>query len=103
LTAPPQQYVSPPPQQNVWVGIERDGYESASYLAQIQPPAPEQTLRLHRVLVIEPGASLPIRFLVASRAAVTITGGPAAGCGFVPPRQGPSRSGLQAIRPTRSH
>ena len=63
LTAPPQQYVSPPPQQNVWVGIERDDYESGSYLAQVQPPAPEQTLRLHRVLVIEPGASLPIRFL----------------------------------------
>src|SRR5687767_876175 len=34
LTAPPQQYLSPPPQQNVWVGVDRDGYESGSYLAQ---------------------------------------------------------------------
>jgi hypothetical protein len=65
LTAPPQQYGSR--QYGVWVSIERDGYESeaGSYLVQVQQkaPAPEQTLRLHRVLVIEPGASLPIRFL----------------------------------------
>jgi hypothetical protein len=33
-------------------------------LAQFhEAPAPEQTLRLHRVLVIEPGASLRVRFL----------------------------------------
>jgi hypothetical protein len=51
------------PQKFVWVGLDRDGYESGNYLAQVQEaPSPEQTLRLHRVLVIEPGASVRVKF-----------------------------------------
>ena len=50
------------PQKFVPVSIDRDGYESGTYFAQFQEaPAPEQTLRLHRVLDSS-GASLRVRF-----------------------------------------